>query len=62
MCDYVSWICPKSYFRLLSNSTLIANSMISKRVYMGCIVSVSSKETMVNLMGLDLVDLMIPRE
>ena len=37
-------------------STPIGDSVIAKRVYRGCVVSISSREALVDLIELDMVD------
>lgn len=41
---------------LFTISTLLGDSMVVRRVYRGCVVSVGSRETLVDLIELDMVD------
>ena len=49
-------IIPKQLLEPFNVSTPVGESIIAERVYHGCAIFVNSKETMTNLVELDIVD------
>lgn len=48
--------CPECIFNPFDISTLVDDFFLAKRVYMGCMVFVYGRKTLVNLIELDMLD------
>ncbi|MDV3185344.1 MAG: hypothetical protein Q8842_03310, partial [Candidatus Phytoplasma australasiaticum] len=47
---------PKVIVEPFSNSTPLGDSVVAKRVYRNCVMSIHSRETVVDLIKLDMID------
>ena len=55
MAIYLGFV-PENIFNPFSVSTLMGDSVIARKLYRGCVVSIFHRETLVDLIELDMVD------